>query len=117
MTGYLQPPPPAAPAAQPAAPDTRVPGRGISITALVFAFVLAPAGFILSLVALIQSGAPGGRRGMAIAALIISVVVMVLSVVLGFLAIEALIALADEGAAAGSSWLLDQIILWTGAQR
>lgn len=119
MTGPLLPPP--APQADfvapPAATATRAPGRGLIIAALVFAFVLAPAGFVLSIVAVIQSGSPGGRRGMAIAALIISVVMMVLSLVLGFLLIQAGIALAEQGAASGSNWLIDQIILWTGAQR
>lgn len=119
MTSSLQPPPAPHPGfvAPLASAGPRVPGRGISIAALVFAFVFAPAGFVLSIVAMIQSGAPGGKRGMAIAALVLSVAMMVLSIVVGFLLLQAGIALADQGAAAGTSWLLDQIIYWTGAQR
>jgi hypothetical protein len=71
-------PPPGEPGYQ--APPQVPPQRGTSglaVTGLILAFVAAPIGFILSLIAVFKTGAGRAKgRGLAIAGLIISLVIM-----------------------------------------
>jgi phosphotransferase system glucose/maltose/N-acetylglucosamine-specific IIC component len=71
------PPPPGQPGyAPPAPPQRRM--SGLAITGFILAFLIAPLGFILSLIAVFTTGAAKARgRGLAIAGVIISLVVMV----------------------------------------
>ncbi|ODT21607.1 DUF4190 domain-containing protein [Microbacterium sp. SCN 69-37] len=98
-----QTPPPAAPpvapppyqqsgyAAAPAynggpAASTAVPGRTLGIVALVLAIVpvgLQLIGLILGIVALVQSKKAGAKNGMAVAAIIVSSVLIVIGIIIG----------------------------------
>ncbi|EIC09246.1 hypothetical protein OR221_0954 [Microbacterium laevaniformans OR221] len=78
---------PAAPAYSggPAAAGT-VPGRTLGIVALVLAIVpvgLQPIGLILGIVALVQSKKAGVKNGMAVAAIIVSSVLIVIGIIIG----------------------------------
>ncbi|OJU43390.1 MAG: hypothetical protein BGN98_10895 [Microbacterium sp. 69-7] len=84
---YQQPGYPAAPAYNggPAATGT-VPGRTLGIVALVLAIVpvgLQPIGLILGIVALVQSKKAGVKNGMAVAAIIVSSVLIVIGIIIG----------------------------------
>ena len=72
------PPPPADPSAEPIAPPPASrPTSGLAITGLILAFVIAPIGFVLSLIAIFKTGATKAKgRGLAIAGVIVSVLVM-----------------------------------------
>jgi hypothetical protein len=58
----------------PVPPPAPQPSNGIAVVGLVLAFLLPPIGFILSVIGLIKSGR-AGRRGVAIAGVVISLVI------------------------------------------
>jgi peptidyl-prolyl cis-trans isomerase B (cyclophilin B) len=61
----------------PAAPPQPQRTSGLAITGFIFAFVFAPVGFILSLIAVFKTGAGKAKgRGLAIAGIIISVIII-----------------------------------------
>jgi hypothetical protein len=99
--------PPAGPQGYYAAPPQPQPGRsGLAIAGLVFAFLAAPVGFVLSLIAIFKTGS--GRRkgrGMAIAGVIISVLIMAGTTTLVVAAANS--TLADPGCAAGKAAVLE----------
>jgi phosphotransferase system glucose/maltose/N-acetylglucosamine-specific IIC component len=71
------PPPPGQPGYPPAPPQQRG-FSGLAITGFILAFLIAPLGFILSLIAVFTTGAAKARgRGLAIAGVIISLIVMI----------------------------------------
>jgi hypothetical protein len=71
------PPPPGQPGYAPPAPPQRG-MSGLAITGFILAFLIAPLGFILSLIAVFTTGAAKARgRGLAIAGVIISLVIMI----------------------------------------
>lgn len=72
------PAPPAAapyPTQPPAAPAT--PGKGLSIAAIILAFLVPVVGLILGIVAMVQSKKAGHKNGLALAAVIIGAVLTV----------------------------------------
>jgi phosphotransferase system glucose/maltose/N-acetylglucosamine-specific IIC component len=72
------PPPPGQPGYPPAPPQQQRGTSGLAITGFILAFLIAPVGFILSLIAIFQTGAAKAKgRGLAIAGVIISLVIMV----------------------------------------
>ncbi|WP_454113448.1 DUF4190 domain-containing protein [Microbacterium maritypicum] len=94
-------PPPTAPPAPPAAPPTgpptwdagpgaapaypqpepSPPGRVLSIVGLVLAFVAAPIGLILSIVAAVKLGKAGQPKGLAIAGIVVGAVLTIVEII------------------------------------
>lgn len=66
--GYATPPP--APA-----------GNGLAIAGLVLAFVVAPLGLILSIVAAVKLGKAGASKGLAVAGIIVGAVITILWII------------------------------------
>lgn len=64
-----------------AAAPTSPPGRVLSIVGLVLAFVAAPIGLILSIVAAVQLGKAGAPKGLAIAGIIVGAVITLLWII------------------------------------
>lgn len=60
---------------------TSPPGRVLSIVGLVLAFVAAPIGLILSIVAAVQLGKAGAPKGLAIAGVIVGAVITLLWII------------------------------------
>jgi hypothetical protein len=99
------PPPPGQPAYPPAPPPQRG-FSGLAITGFILAFLIAPLGFILSLIAVFTTGAAKARgRGLAIAGVIIAIVIMVGAGSLIFAVSKSTI--ADPGCVAGKQAILD----------
>src|SRR5262249_926005 len=85
--------------------------NGLSIAGLVLAFLFAPLGFILSIVALIQAGKRGQKgKGLAIGGIIVSLLIMIVSGVLIVAAastVSTVSKLADPGCTTGKAAILD----------
>jgi hypothetical protein len=82
--------------------------NGLSIAGLVLAFLIAPVGFILSVIGLVQAGKRGQKgKGLAIAGIIISLLLMIGSGVLVAAAASKVTKLADPGCTIGKSAVLD----------
>lgn len=64
----------------PSAPGSA--GKGMSIAGLILAFLVAPVGFILSIIGLVQASRGGGSKGLAIAGIIVSIVMTIATIVL-----------------------------------
>jgi hypothetical protein len=80
--GYGQQSYPAAPPPSYGAPATAtIPGRTMGIIAFILSFFVQLAGLILGIVALVQSRKAGHKNGWAMAAIIISSVLMVLGII------------------------------------
>ncbi|GAB3600266.1 DUF4190 domain-containing protein [Microbacterium tumbae] len=107
-SGYpADPTPPAAPG-YPAAPQpypvggsapAPVPGRGLAIAGLVLAFLVAPVGLIISIVAAVKLGKAGAPKGLAIAGIIVGAVITLLWIVgiIGLVALfGSLFAMCDQ---------------------
>jgi phosphotransferase system glucose/maltose/N-acetylglucosamine-specific IIC component len=72
------PPPPGQPGYAPPAPPQQRSFSGLAITGFILAFLIAPLGFVLSLIAVFTTGAAKARgRGLAIAGVVVSLIVMV----------------------------------------
>jgi hypothetical protein len=82
-------PPGPPPFAQPAAK----PGNGVAVAGLILAFLAPPIGLILSIIGLVKSGR-AGRRGVAIAGLVIS---LVLNGIIGAVVVVALSNVGNVG--------------------
>jgi len=79
---------------------------GLAIAGLILAFVAAPIGFILSLVAVFKTGAGrAGGRGLAIAGLVVSLLIMAGATTAIVLAANS--TLADPGCTTGKQAILD----------
>jgi hypothetical protein len=99
------PPPPGQPGYAPPAPPQRG-MSGLAITGFILAFLIAPLGFILSLIAVFTTGAAKARgRGLAIAGVVISLVVMIGVGSIVFAISKS--TLADPGCVAGKSAILN----------
>ena len=100
-------PPQAQPAYPAPAPTPPQPGMsGLAIAGFILAFLVAPIGFILSLIAVFKTGAGRQRgRGLAIAGLIISVLIVAGAVTAGVLVANSTV--ADPGCVAGKAAILD----------
>lgn len=82
--------------------------NGLSIAGLVLAFLFAPIGFILSIIGLIQAGKRGQKgKGLAVAGIIVSLLVMIGSGVLIAATASTVTKLADPGCTVGKSAVLD----------
>jgi len=99
------PPPSGEPGYPPAAPPQRG-FSGLAITGFILAFLIAPLGFLLSLIAVFTTGAAKARgRGLAIAGVIVSLVVMVGVGSLIFAVSRSTV--ADPGCVAGKEAILN----------
>jgi hypothetical protein len=85
------PPPSYAPPA-----DAPVPGRTMGIIAFILSFFVQLIALILGIIALVQSRKAGAKNGWAVAAIIISVVLMVLGAILFFAVVIPLITYSSE---------------------
>ncbi|MFJ6534172.1 DUF4190 domain-containing protein [Microbacterium sp. NPDC091662] len=74
--GYPAPAAPAYPQ-----PEPTPPGRVLSIVGLVLAFVAAPIGLILSIVAAVKLGKAGQPKGLAIAGIIIGAILTIAGII------------------------------------
>lgn len=63
------------------APEPSPPGRVLSIVGLVLAFLLAPVGLIISIVAAVKLGKAGAPKGLAIAGIIIGAVITIIEII------------------------------------
>ena len=98
------PPPAAAQPAYPAAPpassgapaNPAIPGRTMGIVAFILSFFIQLVGLILGIVALVQSRKAGHKNGWALAAIIISSVLIVVGIIVGIAVIGTAIAGAGE---------------------
>lgn len=95
--------PPAAPAysAAPPAPQgapagAPVPGRTLGIVAFILSFFIQLVALILGIVALVQSRKAGHKNGWAVAAIIISAVLMILGIILFFAIVLPLLTFSGE---------------------
>ena len=85
------PQPPYEPTPQPAPqPVAAQPGKGLSIAAIIFAFVMPVVGLILGIVAMVQSKKAGQKNGLALASVIIAAVLIVLGIIIWIVAIASL---------------------------
>ncbi|MDY0909198.1 DUF4190 domain-containing protein [Microbacterium sp. CFBP9034] len=89
---YPSAPPPAYGA--PASPT--VPGKTLGIVAFILSFFIQLVALILGIVALVQSKKAGHKNGWAVAAIIISSVLMVLGVILFFAVVLPLLTFSSE---------------------
>lgn len=74
--GYAAPAAPAYPQ-----PEPSPPGRVLSIVGLVLAFVAAPIGLILSIVAAVKLGKAGQPKGLAIAGIVVGAVLTIIEII------------------------------------
>jgi len=82
--------------------------NGLSIAGLVLAFIIAPVGFILSIIGLVQAGKRGQKgKGLALAGIIVSLLLMIGSGVLVAATASKVTKLADPGCTTGKSAVLD----------
>ncbi|WJL95258.1 DUF4190 domain-containing protein [Microbacterium sp. ET2] len=86
---YSSAPPPAY-NSQPA-PGAPVPGKTLGIVAFVLSFFAQLIALILGIVALVQSRKAGVKNGWALAAIIISAVLMVIGIIVGILVVTAIV--------------------------
>ncbi len=96
---YGTPPPaydpaPPAPYGAPASPT--IPGRTMGIVAFILSFFVQLIALILGIVALVQSRKAGHKNGWAVAAIIISSVLIVIGIIIAIFAIIAVGAAAAE---------------------
>jgi phosphotransferase system glucose/maltose/N-acetylglucosamine-specific IIC component len=99
-------PPPPGPPAYPVAPPQPQRTSGIAITGFILAFILPLIGFILSLIAVFKTGAGKAKgRGLAIAGVIISLLIMAGIVVVVVFASQSTV--ADPGCTAGKQAIID----------
>jgi hypothetical protein len=88
------------------APQPQPGTSGLAIAGLILAFLMAPLGFILSLIALFKTGAGKRKgRGLAIAGLIVSVLIMAGGLTVGLLVANSTV--VDPGCTAGKTAILD----------
>lgn len=90
---YASAPPPAP---QYASAPPAQPGRTLGIVAFILSFFVQLIALILGIVALVQSRKAGQKNGWALAAIIISAVLMVLGVILFFAVVIPLITLSGD---------------------
>ncbi|WP_106816190.1 DUF4190 domain-containing protein [Microbacterium timonense] len=88
--GAAPPAPYGAPAAAP------VPGKTLGIVAFILSFFIQLVALILGIVALVQSRKAGHKNGWAVAAIIISAVLMILGIILFFAIVLPLLTFSGE---------------------
>ena len=87
---YAQPTPAYA---QPAAVN---PGRTLGIVGFILAFLVSPAGIIVSAIGLSKSRKSGNKNGLALAGLILSIVFFIIAIVVTVLLVGAAVALLNQ---------------------
>ena len=98
---------PAAPAYQAAPAPAAEPGKGLSIAAIILAFLVPLVGLILGIVALVQAKKAGRKNGLALAAVIIGAVLMVVYIIIGIVSAMIVAAGAAVVAAGGSTEIME----------
>jgi hypothetical protein len=101
---YSTAPPPASPPAYASAPPApygapaspTVPGKTMGIIAFILSFFVQLVALILGIVALVQSKKAGYKNGWALAAIIISSILLVVGIIVGIVAIAVFLPLAAE---------------------
>lgn len=78
------------------APGTPVPGKTLGIVAFVLSFFMQVIALILGIIALVQSKKAGVKNGFALAAVIISSVLLVVGIIVGIVLISMFSNLANE---------------------
>jgi hypothetical protein len=82
--------------------------NGLAVAGLILAIFMAPVGFILSIIGLVQAGKRGQKgKGLALTGIIVSLILMIGSGVLVALAANTVTKLADPGCTTGKSALID----------
>ncbi len=76
--------------------DAPVPGRTMGIVAFILSFFVQLIALILGIIALVQSRKAGQKNGWAVAAIIISIVLMVLGAILIFALVIPLLTFSSE---------------------
>lgn len=95
---------PAAPAYQAApAPAAAEPGKGLSIAAIILAFLMPVIGLILGIVAMVQSKKAGRKNGLALAAVIIGAVLIVVGIIVWIVVLGSLAAVGGSAADAAQA--------------
>ena len=79
--------------AQPAAVN---PGRTLGIVGFILAFLVSPAGIIVSAIGLSKSRKSGNKNGLALAGLILSIVFFIIAIVVTVLLVGAAVALLNQ---------------------
>lgn len=98
-----------------AQPTPTPPGRVLSIIGLVLAFIVAPAGLIVSIVALVKSNKAGQPKGLAIAGIVIGAVVTIFWIILLIVLFTVFAALFGMCAELGSGvWEVDGVTYTCG---
>ncbi|WP_226532145.1 DUF4190 domain-containing protein [Microbacterium paraoxydans] len=72
---------PAAPAPAYPQPTPTPPGRVLSIVGLVLAFLMAPVGLVISIVAAVKLGKAGQPKGLAIAGIVVGAIITILEII------------------------------------
>jgi hypothetical protein len=99
-----QPPYPYGDGGAPAQPQST---NGLSIAGFILAFLIAPIGFILSIIGLVTAGRRGQKgKGLAIAGIIISLLAMVAGVVLTVTVFKNAATILDPGCTEGKAVIL-----------
>ncbi len=86
----------AAPPAYGAPASASVPGRTLGIVAFVLSFFAQPVGLILGIVAMVQSRQAGVKNGWALAAIILSSVLMVIGIIVAIIVFAFVIPAATD---------------------
>lgn len=94
------------------APSGPVPGKTLGIVAFVLSFFVQLVALILGIVALVQSRRAGAKNGWAVAAIIISIVLMVIGAILLVLFFGAIMAVLSQCGDLGSGQhMVDGILI------
>ena len=75
------PTPQAAPYQAAPQPAAATPGKGLSIAAIILAFLMPLIGLILGIIAMVQSKKAGQKNGLALASVIISIVLIIIGII------------------------------------
>ncbi|WP_146115181.1 DUF4190 domain-containing protein [Microbacterium sp. MYb66] len=98
--------------AQPAATP---PGRVLSIVGLVLAFLAAPVGLVISIVAAVKLGKAGQPKGLAIAGIVVGAIITIFWIIMLILAITVFAALGGMCAELGPGvWQVDGVTYTCG---
>lgn len=104
------PPPPTSGAGAPDYATPTPPGRMLAIIGLVLAFVVAPVGLIISIVAAVKLGKAGQPKGLAIAGIIVGALITIFWVILLIVLFTAFAALVGMCAELGPGvWEVDDV--------
>jgi hypothetical protein len=108
------PPPPGSGYPQPGGPQAELPRQqpagtsGLAVTGFILAFLLAPIGFILSLIGLVTASRRGQKgKGLAISGIIVSLVLMIGAGVVVYAVAGKVATLTDPGCTVGKAAVLD----------